>query len=303
MGWCKNSAVEQEGRPDKHVYALTEAGRRALLAWLAEPLSGPRIKDNFYLKLIGAQTSGMIAPGQLIETQRGQYLQSLHDLNNLALQPEISADAQKSLLIQGAVLHLKADLEWLDLCEDAFSDNLTYLATEVAGIEFAQALHARRSPWRIIRRKPCNPISCKPKNISKVYRNNGSEVYALRGVDLAVKPGELVAVMGPSGSGKSTLLHILGGLDSPDTGEVYLAGQRIDQMSEANRAVLRRKQVGFVFQAFNLIGNLSVGDNVELPALIAGSHSNQARQRREGYTVEPGGRREIPQCPGAAIRR
>jgi putative ABC transport system ATP-binding protein len=120
------------------------------------------------------------------------------------------------------------------------------------------------------------------KSITRVYRNNGSEVYALRGVDLAVKPGELVAVMGPSGSGKSTLLHILGGLDSPTSGEVYLDGQRIDNMREAQRAVLRRKQVGFVFQAFNLIGNLSVSDNVELPALVAGSATNQARQRREG---------------------
>jgi len=119
------------------------------------------------------------------------------------------------------------------------------------------------------------------KKITKVYRNNGSEVHALRGVDLRIKPGELVAVMGPSGSGKSTLLHILGGLDSPTSGEVYLDGQRIDTMRETQRAVLRRKQVGFVFQAFNLIGNLSVGDNVELPALVAGSPTNLARQRRK----------------------
>jgi putative ABC transport system ATP-binding protein len=120
------------------------------------------------------------------------------------------------------------------------------------------------------------------KNITKVYRNNGSQVHALGGVNLAVKPGELVAVMGPSGSGKSTLLHILGGLDSPTSGEVYLDGQRIDTMREAQRAVLRRKQVGFVFQAFNLIGNLSIGDNVELPALVAGLPTGEARQLREG---------------------
>ena len=126
------------------------------------------------------------------------------------------------------------------------------------------------------------------KNITKIYRNNGSEVHALRGIDLAVESGELVAVMGPSGSGKSTLLHILGGLDSPSSGEVYLAGQRIDQMSETKRAVLRRKQVGFVFQAFNLIGNLSVSDNVELPALVAGSPTNQARQRRQGLLIDLG---------------
>jgi putative ABC transport system ATP-binding protein len=88
--------------------------------------------------------------------------------------------------------------------------------------------------------------------------------------------------MGPSGSGKSTLLHILGGLDSPTTGEVYLKEQRIDTMREAQRAELRRKQVGFVFQAFNLIGNLSVSDNVDLPAMVAGIPSNEAHQRRSG---------------------
>ena len=126
------------------------------------------------------------------------------------------------------------------------------------------------------------------KQLTKIYRSNGSEVHALQNVDLAVKPGELVAVMGPSGSGKSTLLHLLGGLDSPTRGEVYLNGQRIDAMREAQRAVLRRKQVGFVFQAFNLIGNLSVGDNVELPALVAGRSSAQARQRSQGLLAELG---------------
>jgi putative ABC transport system ATP-binding protein len=118
------------------------------------------------------------------------------------------------------------------------------------------------------------------REITKVFRNNGSEVHALRGINLTVKPGELVAVMGPSGCGKSTLLHILGGLDSPTSGEVYLGGQRIDKMSEGQRAILRRQQVGFVFQAFNLIGNLNVLDNVELPALVAGFSAGEARKRR-----------------------
>ncbi len=117
--------------------------------------------------------------------------------------------------------------------------------------------------------------------ITKTFRNNGSEVQALRSVNLTVKPGELVAVMGPSGCGKSTLLHILGGLDSPTSGEVFVNGNRIDNMSEAQRAVLRRNQVGFVFQAFNLIGNLSVLDNVELPALVAGDTAHQARERQK----------------------
>ena len=126
------------------------------------------------------------------------------------------------------------------------------------------------------------------KDLTKVYRSNGSEVRALQKVNLTVRPGELVAVMGPSGSGKSTLLHLLGGLDSPTSGEVFLNGQRIDTMREAQRAILRRKQVGFVFQAFNLIGNLSVGDNIELPALVAGMPGQQAHQRSQGLLANLG---------------
>ena len=121
-GLVRNHAVEQEGKPDKRVYELTENGRQALMGWFAEPLSGPRIKDNFYLKLVSAKTSMLINPRQLIEEQRGQYLQSLHDLNNLALQPEVSTDLSKLLLIRGAILHLNADLEWLELCEEIFDD-------------------------------------------------------------------------------------------------------------------------------------------------------------------------------------
>jgi putative ABC transport system ATP-binding protein len=124
------------------------------------------------------------------------------------------------------------------------------------------------------------PYILETKKITKVYRHNGGELHALSGVDLAIRQGELVAVMGPSGSGKSTLLHILGGLDSPTSGEVYMGGKRTDTYSEAKRAIMRRKQVGFVFQAFNLIGNLNVADNVELPALVAGFSAKLARQRR-----------------------
>jgi putative ABC transport system ATP-binding protein len=126
------------------------------------------------------------------------------------------------------------------------------------------------------------------KQLTKVYRNNGNEVHALQEVELVVKNGELVAVMGPSGCGKSTLLHILGGLDSPTSGEVYMNGQRIDTMSEAKRAVLRRREVGFMFQAFNLIGNLSVGDNIELPALVAGLSARLSRKRMVSLLEELG---------------
>jgi len=130
-----------------------------------------------------------------------------------------------------------------------------------------------------------NPILM-TKSLSKTYHPNGAAVRALREVDLALAPGEFVTVMGPSGCGKSTLLHLSGGLDRPTSGEVYLNGARVDTLSEAGWAVLRRRQVGFVFQFFNLIGNLTVADNIELPALLAGASSNEARRRRQALLAD-----------------
>jgi putative ABC transport system ATP-binding protein len=124
------------------------------------------------------------------------------------------------------------------------------------------------------------------RNLSRTYRADGTQAPALRGVDLAVAPAEFVAIMGPSGCGKSTLLHLLGGLDRPTDGEVWLGGRRVDTLSEAQRAVLRRTSIGFVFQFFNLIGNLTVADNIELPALVAGLSVGEARKRREALLDE-----------------
>jgi putative ABC transport system ATP-binding protein len=124
--------------------------------------------------------------------------------------------------------------------------------------------------------------------LAKVYPGASPARAAVDHVDLAIAPGELVAVMGPSGCGKSTLLHLLGGLDRPSRGEVWLAGRRVDGLSETAWAVLRRRQVGFVFQFFNLVANLTVADNVELPALLAGVAPRQARARREELLAELG---------------
>ena len=115
----------------------------------------------------------------------------------------------------------------------------------------------------------------------KVYRADGITVEAVRGVDIELGIGEFVAIMGPSGSGKSTLLHVLGGLEPATSGEIWLRGQRVDRLSTAAWAILRRQHIGFVFQFFNLLSNMTVADNVELPALLAGATPRQARKRRE----------------------
>jgi putative ABC transport system ATP-binding protein len=119
------------------------------------------------------------------------------------------------------------------------------------------------------------------RGLAKTYSGDGIEVLALRGVDLDVEEGEFVAIMGPSGCGKSTLLHLLGGLDRPTAGSIALAGRRVEALSEAAWAVLRRREIGFVFQFFNLVGNLTVAENVELPALLVGTARSQAAARRD----------------------
>ncbi|MCC6766331.1 MAG: ABC transporter ATP-binding protein [Deltaproteobacteria bacterium] len=111
------------------------------------------------------------------------------------------------------------------------------------------------------------------------HRQGDVVVPALRGVSLTVARGELVAVVGPSGSGKSTLLHLLAGVDVPDAGRIVVAGTALHAMSEDARAVLRRRVIGLVFQAFNLVPLLSALENVALPLLLDGEPPRRARAR------------------------
>ena len=119
------------------------------------------------------------------------------------------------------------------------------------------------------------------RGLRKDYGRGASLVHAVDGVDLTVASGETAAIMGPSGCGKSTLLYLLGGLDRPTAGEIWLDGQDITRMSERALARLRRDAVGFVFQAFHLMDELTAVENVELPALLAGRSPRAATRRAE----------------------
>jgi putative ABC transport system ATP-binding protein len=115
------------------------------------------------------------------------------------------------------------------------------------------------------------------RGVEKEYVTGGARIRALRGVDLSIPRGEMVAVMGPSGCGKTTLLNCLSGLDEFDGGEVFIGGESISGMSDRKRTRFRAERMGFIFQTFNLIPVLSAVENVELPLLVAGARPKEAR--------------------------
>ena len=117
------------------------------------------------------------------------------------------------------------------------------------------------------------------RDISKVFYTDDVETHALDGITLDIAPGEYVAVSGPSGCGKSTLLSILGLLDTPTAGEYTLNGRPVAQLSQADRARTRNREIGFIFQSFNLIGDLTVYENVELPLTYRGMRPSERGER------------------------
>lgn len=122
-------------------------------------------------------------------------------------------------------------------------------------------------------------------NIKKVYQTEDVETWALRNISLEVKEGEFVAIMGPSGCGKSTLLNIIGLLNNPSGGSYLLDDRDVSTLKESERTLIRRGMIGFVFQSFNLIDELNVAENIELPLLYMGVSSKE-RRKRSGDVME-----------------
>ncbi len=130
-------------------------------------------------------------------------------------------------------------------------------------------------------------------NLGKTYKTGSVEVEVLKNIDLEIKKGEFVSIMGPSGSGKSTLLYLIGGLDKPSSGKIKINGNELSSLDDAGESKLRRREIGFIFQFYNLIPNLNVEENILLPILLDGKKLKDYRRRLE----------EILEIVGLADRR
>ena len=143
----------------------------------------------------------------------------------------------------------------------------------VQGVETVDALHMKKRT-RMYMNSTDLTTAVSAVDVSKTYGEGEAEVRALCTVSMEVAQGEFVAVMGPSGSGKSTLMHLLAGLDRPTEGNVYIGGENVTTMKDKELTMLRRKRVGFIFQAFNLIPQLTAEENIVLPLSLAGEKAN-----------------------------
>ena len=135
------------------------------------------------------------------------------------------------------------------------------------------------------------------RGIVRSYREGDNCVDVLRGVDLQLKPGEQIAIVGASGSGKSTLLNVLGGLDQPDSGEVELLGQSFSVLNDNQRGSLRNQHLGFVYQFHHLLGEFTALENVAIPAMIAGVSQSEARTRAEAILTDVGLKHRLSHKP------
>ena len=146
--------------------------------------------------------------------------------------------------------------------------------------------------WKMEKRSVNMTKLIELKGINKTYKNGDQELRVLKDIDLEVEKGEFVAIMGPSGSGKSTLMNVIGLLDRPTSGEYFLEGQEVGNLSEKKLARVRNEQIGFVFQQFFLLSKLNAFQNVELPLIYAGVHPAKRKEIAEQYLekVELGSR-------------
>jgi putative ABC transport system ATP-binding protein len=251
-----------DGEGASKAYRMTAAGQEELVAWLHTPGDGnvpPR--DELVIKVLVALRVPGVDVRDLLQVHRRQLIETMQRYTALkADAPE--DDLGLALVADAELFRLDATVRWLDAggasgCADPGAG-----AAQIPG----GAVTAGGSPVLELRQ------------VTKVYGEGAAEVHALRAIDLKVGDGELVAIMGPSGSGKSTLLTIAGTLEEATAGEVLIDGTSVSGMSRNDRARLRRRSIGYVFQDFNLLAGLSAAENVALPLELDGVNAKTARR-------------------------
>jgi len=177
------------------------------------------------------------------------------------------------------------EIDQIDYLSDIFTKTLTeiqllkYYADKFRDLAYFQSIPTDGEIDKKQAIEVDKDIILKGVSLFKTYRLIGSTVYALRGVDIEIKKGEMAAIIGPSGSGKTTLLNLLSGLDTPNRGAVFLRGINIDTMADSELSMFRRKNIGFIFQYYNLVPQLTVLENVMLPGLMIGRPKKEVKKR------------------------
>ncbi len=257
-------------------YHITESGQHELLQWLQTPLDTAQPpRDELLIKVLVAVQVPGIDVTQVIQVHRRHLVELMQRYTS------VKADAAEddialALVVDAELFRLEAALRWLDSAETRLRVHPSPRPTPSPSA--ATQLAARRGPaLRPTPRGAAMTAMLELRRISKVYGSGDTAVSALHEVDLTVERGELVAIMGPSGSGKSSLLTIAGSLEEATEGEVLVDGEMLSSMSVAQRARLRRRSIGFVFQDFNLLPGLTAAENVAMPLELDGTSARIAR--------------------------
>ena len=269
----RDGLVESDDAGDsgpQKAFRLTDAGAVELDVWLRTPpdLTAPP-RDELVIKVLVALRLPGVDVRDLVQVHRRHLVELMQQYTRLK---EDAADDEIGLVlvVDAELFRLDSVIRWLDAV-DGRLERLSGAAAGSGGPGPVGAGTAASAGGGVAM------TALELRAVSKLYGEGAAEVHALADVDLSVDAGVLVAVMGPSGSGKSTLLTIAGSLEEPTSGEVVVGGERLSAMSRDDRARLRRRSVGYVFQDFNLLAGLTAGENVALPLELDGVAARAAR--------------------------
>ena len=257
-------------RPQKR-YRITAAGARELADWLRTPPElVPPPRDELVIKVLVALQVPGVDVHEVVQVHRRHLIELMQRYTRLK-EEAAEDDVALALVVDAELFRLEAMVRWLDAADVRLKQLPSASLTRTVAADRASRTNSHDGGLAMT-------SALELRQVSKVYGAGPTEVHALRDVDLAVERGELVAIMGPSGSGKSTLLTIAGSLEEPTSGEVLVDGVDLATMSRKDRARLRRRSIGYVFQDFNLLAGLTAVENVALPLELDGVRSKGARE-------------------------